>query len=93
MVEYSDSELEKKLKLLTASQKAITSLSTWCLQRHKHYKSIIFIWLKTIKKVKTKKRLFFFYLANHIIQYSKKKNYKFVDRWKTAIQKAIPYVR
>jgi len=93
MVEYSDSEFKKKLKFLTVSQKAIQSLSTWCLERHEHYKSIITIWLNTIKKVKIKKRLLLFYLANHVIQYSKRQNYKFVDRWKIAIQKAIPYVR
>ncbi|KAL4153303.1 hypothetical protein QTP88_001154 [Uroleucon formosanum] len=93
MVEYSNSEFKKKLKFLTVSQNAIHSLSMWCLERHEYYKNIITIWSNTIKKVKIKKRLVLFYLANHVIQYSKKQNYKFVGRWKTAIQKAIPYVR
>ncbi|XP_026821927.1 regulation of nuclear pre-mRNA domain-containing protein 2 isoform X3 [Rhopalosiphum maidis] len=93
MIEYSDPEFEKKLMLLKDTQDAIQSLSSWCLKRHEHYKSIIAIWLKAIRKVKIEKRLTLFYLANDVIQYSKKKNYKFIDGWATAIQKAIPYVR
>lgn len=93
MIEYSDQEFEKKLMLLKDTQDAIQSLSTWCLKRHENHKSIISIWLKAIRKVKIEKRLTLFYLANDVIQYSKKKNYKFVDGWATAIQKAIPYVR
>lgn len=93
MIEYSDQEFEKKLMLLKDTQDAIQSLSTWCLKRHENYKCIISIWLKAIRKVKIEKRLTLFYLANDVIQYSKKKNYKFVDGWATAIQKAIPYVR
>jgi len=93
MIEYSDPEFEKKLMLLKDTQDAIQSLSTWCLKRHEYYKSIISIWLKAIRKVKIEKRLTLFYLANDVIQYSKKKNYKFIDGWATAIQKAIPYVR
>ncbi|XP_025412490.1 uncharacterized protein LOC112684960 isoform X2 [Sipha flava] len=93
MIEYSDQEFEKKLMLLKDTQDAIQSLSAWCLKRHTNHKNIISIWLKAIRKVKIEKRLTLFYLANDVIQYSKKKNYKFVDGWATAIQKAIPYVR
>ncbi|XP_050520069.1 uncharacterized protein LOC126893693 isoform X2 [Daktulosphaira vitifoliae] len=93
MIEYSDQEFEKKLMLLKDTQDAIQTLSTWCLKRHEHHKSIIANWLKAIRKVKIEKRLTLFYLANDVIQYSKKKNYMFVDGWATAIQKAIPYVR
>ncbi|XP_050442721.1 uncharacterized protein LOC126846907 isoform X2 [Adelges cooleyi] len=93
MIEYSDQEFEKKLMLLKDTQEAIQTLSTWCLKRHEHHKSIISNWLKAIRKVKIEKRLTLFYLANDVIQYSKKKNYKFVDGWATVIQKAIPYVR
>jgi len=96
MLKYSNSDLQKKLKFLKSTQNAIQSLSIWCIKRHRHYKSIITIWFNTIKKMKIEKRLSLFYLANHVIQYSKKKKYtciKFVDGWKTVIKKAIPYVR
>ena len=43
--------------------------------------------------VKTESRLTLFYLANDVIQYSKRKNYEFVDGWATALQRATPMVR
>lgn len=92
-MEYSDSEFEKKLMLLKNTRDAIKSLSAWCIKRHGHYKSIISVWLNSIKKVKIEKRLTLFYLANDIIQSSKKKKYKFINGWATTIQKTIPYVR
>lgn len=38
-------------------------------------------------------RLTLFYLANDVIQYSKRKNYDFVASWGTTLQKATPMVR
>lgn len=38
-------------------------------------------------------RLTLFYLANDVIQYSKRKNYEFVDSWGTYLQKATTLVR
>lgn len=93
MEKYSNSEFQKKLKLIKSTQNEIQSLSMWCIKRHIYYRSIIITWLNAVKKMKIEKRLSLFYLANHVIQYSKKKNYKFVDGWKTALQQAIPYVR
>lgn len=43
--------------------------------------------------VKVEQRVTLFYLANDIIQYSKRKNYPFVESWATALQKATPLVR
>lgn len=34
-----------------------------------------------------------FYLANDVIQYSKRKNYEFVESWGTALQRATTMVR
>lgn len=43
--------------------------------------------------VKVEQRLTLFYLANDVIQYSKRKNYGFVDSWGTALQRATTMVR
>lgn len=42
---------------------------------------------------KVEQRLTLFYLANDVIQYSKRKNYEFVESWGTTLQKATPLVR
>lgn len=38
-------------------------------------------------------RLTLFYLANDVIQHSKRKHFDFVESWGTALQKATPLVR
>lgn len=43
--------------------------------------------------VKTENRLTLFYLANDVIQHSKRKNYEFVASWGTTLQKATTLVR
>lgn len=43
--------------------------------------------------VRVETRLTLFYLANDVIQYSKRKNLEFVESWGTALQKATTMVR
>lgn len=43
--------------------------------------------------VRVEMRLTLFYLANDVIQYSKRKHYEFVESWGTALQKATTMVR
>lgn len=43
--------------------------------------------------VKIECRLTLFYLANDVIQHSKRRNYEFVDSWGTTLQKATTLVR
>lgn len=43
--------------------------------------------------VKIDARLTLFYLANDVIQHSKRRNYEFVDSWGTSLQKATTLVR
>ncbi|XP_063978031.1 uncharacterized protein LOC135162955 [Diachasmimorpha longicaudata] len=89
-----DAELfEKKLHTLKDSQESIQSLSSWCLERREHHKKIVATWLQVLKKVKVEHRLTLFYLANDVIQYSKRKNYEFVESWGTTLQRATTMVR
>lgn len=43
--------------------------------------------------VKIESRLILFYLANDVIQHSKRKNYDFVESWGTSLQRATTLVR
>lgn len=43
--------------------------------------------------VRVEHRLTLFHLANDVIQYSKRKNYEFVESWGTTLQKATTMVR
>ncbi|XP_011167717.2 uncharacterized protein LOC105201415 [Solenopsis invicta] len=89
-----DAELfERRLFALKDSQESIQGLSAWCLDRRQHHKKIVATWLQVLKKVKVEHRLTLFYLANDVIQYSKRKNFEFVESWGTFLQRATPMVR
>ncbi|KAL0278276.1 UNVERIFIED_CONTAM: hypothetical protein PYX00_000133 [Menopon gallinae] len=90
---FNEQQFESKLVSLKDSQDAINSLSSWCLQNREHHKKIVNCWLHCLKRVKIEQRLSLFYLANDVIQYSKRKHYQFVESWGTALQKATTLVR
>ncbi|XP_050356685.1 regulation of nuclear pre-mRNA domain-containing protein 2 isoform X3 [Nymphalis io] len=91
--EFNTLAFEKKLTQLKDTQESIQSLSGWCLKQRLHHKKIVSSWLNVLKRVKVEQRLVLFYLANDVIQYSKRKNYEFVESWGLNLQKATPLVR
>ncbi len=91
---FSDSHFEKKLNNLKDTQESIQGLSTWCLNHKSDLNHIIKCWLKAIKKSKPEQCLTLFYLANDVIQHSKKKNLlDLVSAWEFALKEATPYAR
>ncbi|XP_063367063.1 regulation of nuclear pre-mRNA domain-containing protein 2 [Cydia amplana] len=91
--EFNTLTFEKKLLQLKDTQESIQGLSSWCLKQRAHHKKIVASWLNVLKRVKVEQRLTLFYLANDVIQYSKRKNYEFVESWGLNLQKATPLVR
>lgn len=91
--EFNTLTFEKKLMQLKDTQESIQGLSSWCLKQRSHHKKIVASWLNVLKRVKVEQRLVLFYLANDVIQYSKRKNYEFVESWGLNLQKATPLVR
>ncbi|KAL3289108.1 hypothetical protein HHI36_003549 [Cryptolaemus montrouzieri] len=86
-------QFEKKLTSLKDSQESINSCCQWCLSNRQHHKKIVNSWLNVLKRVKVEHRLILFYLANDVIQYSKRRKYEYVESWGTALQKATTLVR
>ncbi|KPU73081.1 uncharacterized protein Dana_GF15060, isoform B [Drosophila ananassae] len=94
MTETFDEELfETRLEALKDTQDGIQQMSNWCLQHRSNHKKIIQCWLNVFKRVRVDHRLVLFYLANDVIQYSKRKRYEFVECWATALQRATTMVR
>ncbi|XP_063897180.1 regulation of nuclear pre-mRNA domain-containing protein 2 isoform X10 [Helicoverpa armigera] len=91
--EFNTLAFEKRLMQLKDTQESIQGLSSWCLKQRPHHKKIVSSWLNVLKRVKVEQRLVLFYLANDVIQYSKRKNYEFVESWGLNLQKATPLVR
>ncbi|BET02937.1 DUF618 [Nesidiocoris tenuis] len=93
MSKFNEQDFEHKLFKLKDSHDSIASLSNWCLARVDNHNKIVATWLGTLKKVKIEHRILLFYLANDIIQYSKKKGLAFVGTFAPALQKATTMVR
>lgn len=91
--DFNELQFEKQLTSLKDSQEAINSCCKWCLENRVNHKKIVNCWLNVLKRVKVEQRLILFYLANDVVQYSKRRNYDFVASWGTAIQKATTMVR
>ncbi|XP_014086968.3 uncharacterized protein [Bactrocera oleae] len=90
---FDDDFFETRLEALKDTQEGIQQMSAWCLQQRNHHKKIVSCWLNVFKRVRVEHRLTLFYLANDVIQNSKRKRYEFVESWATALQRATTMVR
>ncbi|XP_004521819.1 regulation of nuclear pre-mRNA domain-containing protein 2 [Ceratitis capitata] len=90
---FDEDFFETRLEALKDTQEGIQQMSAWCLQHRVHHKKIVSCWLNVFKKVRVEHRLTLFYLANDVIQNSKRKRYEFVESWATALQRATTMVR
>ncbi|XP_014246182.1 formin-like protein 20 isoform X2 [Cimex lectularius] len=93
MESFNEQAFEQKLYQLKDTHDSIASLSSWCLFNQQHYSKIVSTWLSVLKRVRTDHRVLMFYLANDVIQYSKRKQLPYVDAFAPALQKATTMVR
>lgn len=91
MSSFSDSNFVKKLSELNNTQQSIQTLSLWLIHHRKHSKSIVQIWFRELQKVKPSKKLHFVYLANDVIQNSKKKGPEFSKDFGTVLPEAYKH--
>uniref|UniRef100_A0A803R9N0 CID domain-containing protein n=1 Tax=Cannabis sativa TaxID=3483 RepID=A0A803R9N0_CANSA len=75
--------LAEKLSKLNNSQQSIESLSRWCISCRKKAKPIVETWDKFFNSSQREQRISFLYLANDILQNSRRKGSEFVNEfWK-----------
>lgn len=75
--------LNEKLSKLNNSQQSIESLSRWCILHRKKARQIVEIWDKLFNSSQREQRVSFLYLANDILQNSRRKGSEFVNEfWK-----------
>lgn len=91
MSAFTEPSLEKKLEDLNGSQQSIETLSLWLIHHRKHHKKVAQIWLQVLEKQKhPEKKLILMYLANDVIQNSKRKgpefSLSFIDPLEAALQ-------
>ncbi|XP_058080116.1 actin cytoskeleton-regulatory complex protein PAN1-like [Magnolia sinica] len=75
--------LAEKLSKLNNSQQSIETLSHWCISHRKKAKQVVETWDKLFNGSQREQRVPFLYLANDILQNSRRKGSEFVNEfWK-----------
>ncbi|KAJ8646556.1 hypothetical protein MRB53_008304 [Persea americana] len=75
--------LAEKLSKLNNSQQSIETLSHWCIYHRKKAKQVVETWEKLFNSSQREQRVPFLYLANDILQNSRRKGSEFVHEfWK-----------
>ncbi|KAJ3236578.1 Regulation of nuclear pre-mRNA domain containing protein 1B [Chytriomyces hyalinus] len=83
---FNEETLVGKLGKLTDSQDSINLLSHWLIHHRSSATECVQVWASEFDKVSTSKRLAFLYLANDVLQVSRKKS----DDYAKAFAKALP---
>lgn len=91
MSSFSDNNFVKKLGELNNTQQSIQTLSLWLIHHRKHSKTIVQVWLREMQRVRASHRLTFMYLANDVIQNSKKKGPEFTKDFATVLPDAYKF--
>uniref|UniRef100_A0A2M4BSH3 Putative regulator of nuclear mrna n=1 Tax=Anopheles marajoara TaxID=58244 RepID=A0A2M4BSH3_9DIPT len=92
MSSFTETGLVKKLLDLNSSQQSIQTLSLWLIHHRKHHSIIVKTWLKELAKAPAAKKLTYMYLANDVIQNSKKKGPEFGREFEHVLLKAFRYI-
>lgn len=83
---FSEESLIKKFQDLNNTQQSVQTLSLWLIHHRKHAKTIANIWLKELlNEIKSERKLTFIYLANDILQNSRKKGQEYQTEFTTNI--------
>ncbi|NWU67083.1 RPR1B protein, partial [Pterocles burchelli] len=92
MSSFSESALEKKLSELSNSQQSVQTLSLWLIHHRKHAGPIVSVWHRELRKAKSSRKLTFLYLANDVIQNSKRKGPEFTREFESVLVDAFSHV-
>lgn len=90
--DFVGQELTEKLAKLNSSQQAIESLSRWCITHRMKAKQIVETWDKMFKSAQREQRVSFLYLANDILQNSRRKGSEFVNEFWKFLPAALKHV-
>lgn len=89
---FTESAFVKKLADLNNSSQSIQTLSLWLIHHRKHYATIVKIWFRELLKAKDSKKLTHMYLANDVIQNSRKKGPEYGEEFASVLIKAFEHM-
>ncbi len=87
---FSETSLLKKFQELNNTQQSVQTLSLWLIHHRKHSEKIVKTWLKElVSSPKCERKITFIYLANDILQNSRKKGYEYMKEFSNVLPQAI----
>eukprot|EP01097_Dermamoeba_algensis_P005709 TRINITY_DN3613_c0_g2_i1.p1 TRINITY_DN3613_c0_g2~~TRINITY_DN3613_c0_g2_i1.p1 ORF type:complete len:593 (-),score=147.67 TRINITY_DN3613_c0_g2_i1:115-1893(-) len=90
MSSFSEAAFVEKLRKLRNTPHSIQTLSHWVIYHRKKYKEIVSIWEKDISKAtSTERKLSLVYLANDVMQTSRKKGMEFIQGFSRNLSKIL----
>ncbi|XP_046397166.1 regulation of nuclear pre-mRNA domain-containing protein 1B [Ischnura elegans] len=92
MAGFTENALSKKLADLNNSQQSIQTLSLWLIHHRKHHAAIVRVWYRELSKAKEHRKLTFMYLANDVIQNSKKKGPEYGKEFGNVLKKVFEHM-
>uniref|UniRef100_S4RNV7 Regulation of nuclear pre-mRNA domain containing 1B n=1 Tax=Petromyzon marinus TaxID=7757 RepID=S4RNV7_PETMA len=92
MSAFSEAAFEKKLSELSNSQQSVQTLSLWLIHHRKHARTIAKVWHGSLKKTKPSRKLTYLYLANDVIQNSKRKGPELTREFSSVLLDAFSHV-
>eukprot|EP01102_Stenamoeba_stenopodia_P012469 TRINITY_DN3951_c1_g1_i2.p1 TRINITY_DN3951_c1_g1~~TRINITY_DN3951_c1_g1_i2.p1 ORF type:complete len:400 (-),score=68.24 TRINITY_DN3951_c1_g1_i2:368-1567(-) len=88
---YSDAVITDKLNKLSGSAQSIQTLSHWIMYHRARCKQSVEIWDRELRKTSKDRKLLYIYLANDIVQTSRKKGNEFLDEFAKVLPAAFTH--
>ncbi|KAK9806185.1 hypothetical protein WJX72_004649 [[Myrmecia] bisecta] len=85
--------LAERLSKLNSTQQSIETLSQWCIFYRKEARKIVAAWEADFSRAPMPRKLALCYLANDILQNSRKKGPEFVEQFYRALPKPLKHLR
>ncbi|KAI8584914.1 RNA polymerase II-binding domain-containing protein [Geranomyces variabilis] len=92
MATYDEAALTQKLAKLVDTQDSITVLAQWLMYHRKHAASSVRTWARELHKASPSRKLCFLYLANDVVQNSRRKGDEFVKEFAKVFPETLPHV-
>jgi len=89
---FSEESMQKKLADLNVSQQSIQTTSLWLIHHKKHAQAVVAVWAAQLYKVSNNRKLTFMYLANDVIQNSKKKGPEYREEFTKRFPKVFQHL-
>eukprot|EP01114_Cavostelium_apophysatum_P024443 TRINITY_DN9567_c0_g1_i1.p1 TRINITY_DN9567_c0_g1~~TRINITY_DN9567_c0_g1_i1.p1 ORF type:complete len:381 (-),score=77.00 TRINITY_DN9567_c0_g1_i1:8-1150(-) len=92
MSAYSEQVLSEKLAKMNNTQQSIQTLSHWIMYHRKRYIQSVEVWENELIKASPDRKLVFIFLANDIMQNSRKRGPEFIKEFAKCIKRLVATV-